>query len=72
VRDIFAEKPSDCFPWILLLDEGFPDENLQQTQRRSQISKKSKEWQVRQLSLVSVYRYLCLMAYRFDPSVLNE
>lgn len=25
-----------------------------------------------QLSLVSVYRYLCLMAYRFDPSVLNE
>ena len=46
VRDIFAEKPSDCFPWILLLDEGFPDENLQQTQRRSQISTKSKECQV--------------------------
>jgi hypothetical protein len=46
MRDIFAEKPRDCFPWILLLDEGFPDENLQQTQRRSHISTKRKEYRV--------------------------
>jgi hypothetical protein len=29
VRNVFAEKPSDCFPWIFLFDEGFPDEYLQ-------------------------------------------
>lgn len=34
VRDIFAEKPRNGFPWILLLDERLPDENLQHTQRR--------------------------------------